>query len=92
MIGNTQPYIIIETLSGPIYAIASNDITTMKLPTICAQKGSIFHQNDGELFRQVYRALSQRQNMEIDAIKIWLMKRAKGVFLRCFSPDRLYVP
>lgn len=93
VIGNTQPYII-ETLSGPIYAIASNgDIVNYdEVANDLRTKGVYFSsKNDGELLGRFIVYYHERQNMEIvDAIKL-LMKRVKGAYSAVFlTRDRLY--
>ncbi len=89
VIENTQPYII-ETLSGPIYAIASNgDIVNYdEIADELRVKGVHFSsKNDGELLGRFIVYYHERKEMEIiDAIRL-LMKKIKGaysaVFLTC---------
>lgn len=91
---NAQPYII-ETLSGPIYAIASNgDVVNYEEIAIeLGKKGVHFtSQNDGELLGRFIVYYHEREGMEItDAIKL-LMKKVRGAYSSVFlTRDNLYV-
>jgi amidophosphoribosyltransferase len=91
---NTQPYII-ETLSGPIYAIASNGdvVNYEEVADELRVKGVHFSsKNDGELLGRFIVYHHEREGMEIvDAIKI-LMRRVKGAYSSVFlTRDALYV-
>lgn len=90
---NTQPYVI-ETLSGPIYAIASNgDVVNYdEVADDLRIKGVHFtSQNDGELLGRFIVYYHEREGMEVaDAIKL-LMKRVKGAYSAVFlTGDTLY--
>ncbi len=90
---NTQPYLI-ETLSGPIYAIASNgDIVNYdEIANELRVKGVHFSsKNDGELLGRFIVYHHEREGMEIvDAIKL-LMKRIKGAYSSVFlTREALY--
>ncbi len=90
---NTQPYII-ETLSGPIYAIASNgDIVNYdEIADELRVKGVHFaSNNDGELLGRFIVYYHEREGMEItDAIRL-LMKRIKGAYSAVFlAKENLY--
>lgn len=90
---NTQPYII-ETLSGPIYAIASNGdvVNYEEIADELRVKGVHFaSKNDGELLGRFIVYHHERAGMEIaDAIKL-LMKRVKGAYSAVFlTRDALY--
>lgn len=90
---NTQPYII-ETLSGPIYAIASNGdvVNYEEVADELRVKGVHFaSKNDGELLGRFIVYHHERAGMEIaDAIKL-LMKRIKGAYSAVFlTRDTLY--
>jgi amidophosphoribosyltransferase len=79
---NSQPHIV-ETLSGPSYALASNgDIVNYKeIRKYLEDKGVYFVSgNDGELLLKyiVYHVEKENYNM-VDAIKL-LMKNVKGAF------------
>jgi len=92
-ISNTQPYII-ETLSGPIYAIASNgDIVNYdEVADELRIKGVHFSsKNDGELLGRFIVYYHERENMKItDAIKL-LMSRIKGAYSAVFlTRENLY--
>ncbi|MGH1362470.1 MAG: amidophosphoribosyltransferase [Calditrichia bacterium] len=92
-ISNTQPYII-ETLSGPIYAIASNgDIVNYdEVADELRVKGVHFSsRNDGELLGRFIVYYHERENMKItDAIKL-LMSRIKGAYSAVFlTRENLY--
>jgi amidophosphoribosyltransferase len=93
-LSNSQPYII-ETLSGPIYAIASNgDIVNYDEVVLeLGKKGVHFaSKNDGELLGRFIVYYHEREGMEItDAIKL-LMKRIKGAYSAAFlTRDNLYI-
>ena len=90
---NTQPHVI-ETLSGPIYSIASNgDIVNYEeVADELRVKGVHFSsKNDGELLGRYIVYMHEREGMEIvDAIKM-LMKRVKGAYSAVFlTRDCLY--
>ena len=90
---NTQPYLI-ETLGGPIYAIASNGdiINYDEIADDLRVKGVYFSsKNDGELLGRFITYHHERQGMEIvDAIKL-LMKRIRGAYSAIFlTRDRIY--
>lgn len=94
VLGNTQPYVI-ETLSGPIYAIASNgDIVNYnEVANELRIKGVHFSSNnDGELLGRFIVYHHEREGMGItDAIKL-LMKRIKGAYSAVFlTREALYV-
>ena len=91
---NAQPYVI-ETLSGPIYAIASNgDIVNYdEVMLELGKKGVHFaSKNDGELLGRFIVYYHEREGMEItDAIKL-LMKKIHGAYSAAFlTRDNLYV-
>ncbi len=93
-LANTQPYII-ETLSGPIYAIASNgDIVNYdEIANELRTNGVFFSSNnDGELLGRFIAYYHERKDMSIvDAIKL-LMKRVKGAYSALFlTRDHMYV-
>ncbi|MCB0274811.1 MAG: amidophosphoribosyltransferase [Calditrichaeota bacterium] len=90
----TQPYVI-ETLSGPIYAIASNgDIVNYEeVAGELRVKGVHFSsKNDGELLGRFIVYYHEREGMEIaDAIRL-LMRRIKGAYSAVFiARDHLYI-
>lgn len=94
VLGNTQPYVI-ETLSGPIYAIASNgDIVNYnEVANELRIKGVHFSSNnDGELLGRFIVYHHEREGMGItDAIKL-LMKRIKGAYSAVFlTREAMYV-
>ncbi len=94
VLGNTQPYVI-ETLSGPIYAIASNgDIVNYnEVANELRIKGVHFSSNnDGELLGRFIVYHHEREGMGItDAIKL-LMKRIKGAYSAVFlTREALYI-
>ncbi|RMF60987.1 MAG: amidophosphoribosyltransferase [Calditrichaeota bacterium] len=85
-IENTQPYVI-ETLSGPIYAVASNgDIVNYEeIADELRVKGVHFaSRNDGELLGRFIVYHHERKDMSIvDAIHL-LMRRIKGAYSAVF--------
>ncbi len=90
---NTQPYLI-ETLAGPIYAIASNgDVVNYdEVADELRVKGVHFNsKNDGELLGRFIVYQHEREGKSIvDAIKL-LMKRIRGAYSALFlARDRLY--
>lgn len=90
---NTQPHII-ETLSGPIYAIASNGdlVNYDDIADELRVKGVHFSStNDGELLGRFIVYHHERKGLDIpDAIKL-LMKRVKGAYSAVFlAGDTLY--
>ena len=92
-INNTQPYVI-ETLGGPIYAIASNgDIVNYdEIANELRVKGVYFSsKNDGELLGRFIVYHHEREGKDIvDAIKL-LMKRIRGAYSAVFlTRDRIY--
>ncbi len=89
-----QPHII-ETLSGPIYAIASNgDIVNYDEILLELQaKGVHFHsRNDGELLGRFIVYYHEREEYTItDAIRL-LMKKVKGAYSAVFlTRENLYI-
>jgi amidophosphoribosyltransferase len=94
VIGNAQPYII-ETLSGPIYAVASNgDIVNYEeiAGWLLSRGVHLSSNNDGELIGRFLVYHHERQGLNIpDAIRL-LMKRVKGAFSTVFlTQNSLYV-
>lgn len=94
IIENAQPYLI-ETLSGPIYAIVSNgDVVNYDEVTLeLGKKGVHFtSKNDGELLGRFIVYYHEREGMEItDAIKL-LMKKIRGAYSSAFlTRDNLYI-
>lgn len=90
----TQPYVI-ETLSGPAYAIASNgDIVNYEaIANELRVHGVHFNsKNDGELLGRFIVFYHERRNLSVlEAIKL-LMKRVKGAYSALFmTRDCLYV-
>ncbi|RMI09530.1 MAG: amidophosphoribosyltransferase [Calditrichaeota bacterium] len=90
---NTQPHLI-ETLSGPIYAIASNgDVVNYdEVANELQVKGVHFtSRNDGELLGRFIVYYHEREGKTIpEAIKL-LMKRIKGAYSAVFlTRDTLY--
>lgn len=91
---NAQPYVI-ETLSGPIYAIVSNGdvVNYNKIAIELGKKGVHFtSKNDGELIGRFIVYYHEREGMEItQAIKL-LMKKIKGAYSSAFlTRDNLYI-
>lgn len=94
VLNNAQPYVI-ETLSGPIYAIVSNgDIVNYdEIALELGKKGVHFtSKNDGELLGRFIVYYHEREGMEItQAIKL-LMKKIKGAYSSAFlTRDNLYI-
>ncbi|MCB0290148.1 MAG: amidophosphoribosyltransferase [Calditrichaeota bacterium] len=93
LLSNSQPYVI-ETLSGPIYAIASNGdvVNYNEVADELRVKGVHFSsKNDGELLGRFIVYHHEREGMGVtDAIKL-LMKRVKGAYSAVFlTRDTLY--
>lgn len=91
---NAQPYII-ETLGGPIYAVASNgDIVNYDEIARWLQTRGVHlsSSNDGELIGRFLVYHHERLDMSIpDAIRL-LMNRVKGAYSSLFlTPNSLYV-
>ncbi len=91
---NAQPYLI-ETLGGPIYAVASNgDIVNYdEVATWLQARGvHLSSNNDGELIGRFLVYHHERQGLSIpDAIRL-LMNRVKGAYSSVFmNPRTLYV-
>jgi amidophosphoribosyltransferase len=94
IIDNAQPYVI-ETLGGPIYAVASNgDIVNYdEIAGWLKNRGvHFFSNNDGELIGRFLVYQHEREGLTIpDAIRL-LMRRVKGAYSSVFlTPDSLYV-
>ncbi|NIS38082.1 amidophosphoribosyltransferase, partial [Candidatus Saccharibacteria bacterium] len=92
-IKNSQPYLV-ETLSGPVYAVASNgDIVNYEeIANELRVKGVHFSsKNDGELLARFIVYYHEREGLEItDAIKL-LMKRVKGAYSAVFlTKENIY--
>lgn len=91
---NAQPYII-ETLSGPIYAVASNgDVVNYdEIAIELGKKGVHFtSQNDGELLGRFIVYYHEREGMEITAAIKLLMKKVRGAYSAAFlTRDNLYI-
>ena len=93
-IKNAQPYLI-ETLGGPIYAVASNgDIVNYdEIAQWLRTRGvHLSSNNDGELIGLFLVYHHERENLSIpDSIRL-LMKRLKGAYSSIFlTPNSLYV-
>lgn len=93
LLTNSQPYVI-ETLSGPIYAIASNGdvVNYNEVADELRVKGVHFSsKNDGELLGRFIVYHHEREGMGVtDAIKL-LMKRVKGAYSAVFlTRETLY--
>ncbi len=91
---NAQPYII-ETLSGPIYAIASNgDIVNYEEVALELQSRGVHFTstNDGELLGRFIVYHHERKGLEItEAIQL-LMKRVRGAYSAVFlTRNHLYI-
>lgn len=90
---NTQPYVI-ETLSGPIYALASNgDIVNYDeiADELRVQGVHFSSKNDGELLGRFIVYHHERKNMAIAETIRLLMKRVKGAYSAVFiTRDQLY--
>ncbi len=94
VIQNAQPYVI-ETLGGPIYAVASNgDIVNYDEVARWLQNRGVHlsSNNDGELIGRFLVYQHERQGLSIpDAIRL-LMNRIKGAYSSVFlTPESLYV-
>ncbi|NOX37407.1 MAG: amidophosphoribosyltransferase [Calditrichaeota bacterium] len=94
ILNNAQPYII-ETLSGPIYAIASNgDIVNYEEVALELQSRGVHFTstNDGELLGRFIVYHHEREGLEItEAIQL-LMKRIRGAYSAVFlTRNNLYV-
>ena len=94
VISNAQPYII-ETLSGPIYGIASNgDVVNYDE---CAQwlrsRGvHLSSSNDGELIGRFLVFQHERLGLTIPQAIRLLMKKVKGAYSSMFlTPNSLYI-
>lgn len=91
---NAQPYLI-ETLSGPIYAVASNgDIVNYDENALWLQSRGVYLSsgNDGELIGRFLVYHHERAGMTMpDAIRL-LMKRVKGAYSTVFlTRNALYI-
>lgn len=91
---NAQPYII-ETLSGPIYAIASNgDIVNYEqIAEWLLRKGvHLSSNNDGELIGRFLVYQHEREGLSIpDAIRL-LMRKVKGAYSSVFlTRNSIYI-
>ncbi len=94
ILANAQPYVI-ETLSGPIYAVASNgDIVNYdEIAKWLLSRGVyLWSNNDGELIGRFLVYQHEREGLSIpDAIRL-LMKRIKGAYSALFlTRDSLYI-
>ncbi len=94
IIQNAQPYVI-ETLSGPIYAVASNgDIVNYEENALWLQSKGVHLSsgNDGELIGRFLVYHHERAGLSIpDAIRL-LMKRIKGAYSSVFlTKNSLYI-
>jgi amidophosphoribosyltransferase len=91
---NAQPYLI-ETLSGPIYAVVSNgDVVNYDENAVWLQSHGVHlsSNNDGELIGRFLVYHHERAGMSIpDAIRL-LMKRIKGAYSALFlTKNALYI-
>jgi len=91
---NAQPYVI-ETLSGPIYAVASNgDIVNYDEVALWLRNHGVHlsSNNDGELIGRFLVYHHEKLGLSIpDAIRL-LMQRVKGAYSSIFlTPGSLYV-
>lgn len=94
VLSNAQPYTI-ETLGGPVYAVASNGDIVNYEENINVLRGKGVHfksTNDGELLGRFLVYYHEIKEMEvIDAIKL-LMKTIKGAFSTVFmARQNLYI-
>lgn len=94
IIKNAQPYVI-ETLGGPIYAVASNgDVVNYEEIAEWLQVRGVHlsSSNDGELIGRFLVYHHEREGLSIpDAIRL-LMKRIKGAYSTVFlTPNSLYI-
>jgi len=94
ILANAQPYVI-ETLSGPIYAVASNgDIVNYDeiAKWLLGRGVHISSNNDGELIGRFLVYQHEREGLTIpDSIRL-LMKRFKGAYSTLFlTRDSLYI-
>ncbi len=94
VIRNAQPYVI-ETLGGPIYAVASNgDIVNYDEIAEWLQTRGVYlsSSNDGELIGRFLVYQHEREGLSIpDAIRL-LMRRIKGAYSTVFlTPHSLYI-
>jgi amidophosphoribosyltransferase len=91
IVQNAQPYLI-ETLGGPIYAVASNgDIVNYnEVAGWLKSRGvHLSSNNDGELIGRFLVYQHERQGLTIpDAIRL-LMKRLKGAYSSVFMTPRI---
>jgi len=91
---NSQPHVV-ETLSGPIYALASNGdiVNYQQIKAKLKRKGVFFYShNDGELLLKylVYKIEIEKYTI-VDAIKS-LMKEVQGAYSTVFiTRDELYM-
>ncbi len=94
VVGNAQPYII-ETLGGPIYAVASNgDIVNYDEIAQWLQSRGVHLSsgNDGELIGKFLVYQHERQGLTIPQAIRLLMKKVKGAYSSVFmTPHSLYV-
>ncbi len=92
-IENSQPHLI-ETLSGPAYAFASNgDVVNYKmLREKYEGKGVFFHSdNDGELIGRMLVYKVERENKSTEDAVEEIMEEVKGAFSALFmTKDRIY--
>lgn len=90
---NSQPHLI-ETLSGPAYAFASNgDVANYKeLRAKYNSKGVFFHtDNDGELLGKMLVYKIEREGKKIIEAVEELMEEVKGAYSALFlTKDRIY--
>ncbi|MEJ2633699.1 MAG: amidophosphoribosyltransferase [Calditrichia bacterium] len=94
IVNNAQPHII-ETLSGPIYAIASNgDIVNYEenAEWLRSRGVHLSSNNDGELIGRFLVYHLERQGLTIPQAIRLLMKKVKGAYSALFlTPNSLYV-
>jgi amidophosphoribosyltransferase len=94
IIKNAQPYVI-ETLSGPIYAIASNGdiVNYSEIASWLKERGVyLTSNNDGELMGRFLVYQHEREGLTIPQAIRLLMSRIKGAYSTLFlTPDSLYI-
>ncbi len=94
IIDNAQPYVI-ETLSGPIYAVASNgDIVNYDEIAVWLQSRGVHLSsgNDGELIGRFLVYQHERQGLTIPQAIRLLMKKVKGAYSTVFmTPNSLFI-
>ena len=94
VIKNAQPYVI-ETLSGPIYAIASNGdiVNYSEIASWLKERGVyLTSNNDGELMGRFLVYQHEREGLTIPQAIRLLMSRIKGAYSTLFlTPDSLYI-